>query len=164
MDDDSTPATRYLDALNLPYRLFKHPGPILSLEQAAAERGQSPQQVVRSILFRLNEAAYVMVLAAGPGQLPWQALRRYFGTSRMSMADPQTVLELTGYESGTVNPFTASAVPGKPLPIPVVVEAGVLKQSELSIGSGVRGLAIILPLPSLLAGLGEYRTAAFFKA
>ncbi len=164
MTSATSPAARYLDALGLPYRLFRHTQLIRSLEQAATERGQSPQQVVRSIVFRLNESEYVMVLAAGPGQLPWQALRKFFGTSRMSMADPQTVLELTGYATGTVNPFVASAVPGQPLPLPVVVEVGVLEQRELSIGSGVRDLAIILPLSSLLAGLGEYRSAHLFAS
>jgi prolyl-tRNA editing enzyme YbaK/EbsC (Cys-tRNA(Pro) deacylase) len=55
--------------MNIPYRLFRHAGPIESLEQAARERGQQPEQVVRSILFRLEKDKYLMLLAAGPAQI-----------------------------------------------------------------------------------------------
>ena len=52
----STPVSRVLDSENIPYRLFTHQGPIHSLEQAARERGQRPEQVVRSLLFRTHSA------------------------------------------------------------------------------------------------------------
>ena len=44
-----TSATDYLDAHHIPYRLFRHAGKVESLEQAAAERGQQPGQVVRIV-------------------------------------------------------------------------------------------------------------------
>ena len=97
---DSTPVTRALDALGVPYRTFTHPGPVHSLEQAAAERGQRPEQVIRSILFRLGEGDYVMVLVAGPGQLSWAVLRKHLGVSRMSMASEEEVLAATGAPRG----------------------------------------------------------------
>src|SRR5512146_3162723 len=81
----STPATLFLDSLGIPYRLFQHAGPVDSLEQAAAERGQRPQQVVRSILFRLAEDEYLMVLAAGPRQISWPALRRHLSQHRLTL-------------------------------------------------------------------------------
>ena len=63
---DETPVTRALDALEIPYRFFRHPGNVSSLEQAAQERGQEPEQVIRSIVFRLSQSEFVMVLVAGP--------------------------------------------------------------------------------------------------
>ena len=72
---DSTPVSEELSALGVPHRLFRHPGPVQSLEQAAAEREQRPEQVVRSLLFRLAEDKFVMVLIAGPAQVDWRALR-----------------------------------------------------------------------------------------
>jgi hypothetical protein len=47
-----TPVSQALAQMNIPHREFCHPGPVSSLEQAAAERGQQPEQVIRSILFR----------------------------------------------------------------------------------------------------------------
>jgi len=41
-----TPVTLALDMMGLPYRFFQHDGPIHSLEQAAAERGQPTRAAV----------------------------------------------------------------------------------------------------------------------
>ncbi len=91
-----TPVSKALSALDIPHFEFEHPGPVLSLEQAAIERGQSPDQVVRSILFRLTEEEHFMVLIAGPDQIPWPSLRNYIGQSRMTLANPEEVLKITG--------------------------------------------------------------------
>src|SRR5512135_189182 len=134
-----TPATQYLDSLGIPYRLFQHAGPVESLEQAATERGQRPEQVVRSILFHLPDGPYVMVLAAGPQQLSWPALRRHLSQHRLSLATPQEVLDVTGYQIGAVSPFGA-----RQGPLPVLIDRRVLDEEEISLGSGQRGLAIVM--------------------
>src|SRR5689334_9228520 len=100
-----TPVTRALDTLQIPYRVFQHPGPVESLEQAALERGQEPDQVIRSIVFRITADEYVMVLMAGAQQISWQALRKYLGVSRVTMATADELRETTGYEIGAVGPF-----------------------------------------------------------
>ncbi|HRJ45644.1 MAG: YbaK/EbsC family protein [Caldilineaceae bacterium] len=143
------PVSLALTALDIPHRLFVHPGPVSSLEQAAAERGQTPEQVVRSLLFRLEEGRYVMVLAAGPAQIDWTALRAHLGVSRLTTADRDEVQTVTGYPIGAVAPF------GMATPVPVLVDSSVAEQSEVSIGSGVRGTTVILSTADLLAALGE---------
>ncbi len=149
------PVSVALDALGIPHRIFTHPGPVHSLEQAAQERGQRPQQVVRSILFRLGEGRYAMVLMAGARQVSWPALRRHFGQSRLTMANEEEVLAVTGYQVGAVSPF------GLPAPIDVLVDDSVLAEEEVSIGSGARGTTIILRTEHLLAGLGEVVSGSF---
>ena len=101
----NSPVAAILADLGIPHRTFTHPGPVHSLEQAAAERGQAPGQIVRSILFRLGEGEYAMVLIAGPGQISWKALRTAFNRSRLTMADKDEVLDVTGYPIGAVAPF-----------------------------------------------------------
>lgn len=144
---DSTPVTRALDALSIPYRFFRHPNPVHSLEQAARERGQLPQQIIRSILFRVSEGSYVMVLIAGPTQISWPALRKRLGQSRLTMATEEEVLAATGYPTGAVSPF------GLPAPIPILVDESVLAQEEISIGSGVRSTTVIMRRADLLRAL-----------
>ncbi len=144
----TTPATQYLDSLGIPYRLFQHAGAVESLEQAAAERGQRPGQVVRSILFRLPEDLYVMVLAAGPQQISWPALRRHLSQHRLSLATPEEVLQVTGYQIGAVSPFGV-----RQGPLPVLIDRRVLDEEEISLGSGQRGLAIIMRSQDLLRAL-----------
>ncbi len=153
--NEAPPVSHFLSTHTIPHRVFRHPGPVTSLEQAAQERGQQPAQIVRSILFRLGQAAYAMVLVAGPGQIDWRALRRFVGQSRLTTASEIEVLEVTGYPIGAVAPF------GVPHPLRVLVDASVLAQREVSIGSGVRGTTVILRVDDLMRALGDVETGQF---
>ncbi len=154
MSEARTPVGRALAAAGIPFREFQHPGPVLSLEQAAQERGQRPEQVVRSILFRLGADEYAMVLVAGPQQVDWKALRRYLGRSRLTTASAEEVRLITGYEIGAVSPF------GLPRPMRVLLDESVARETEVSIGSGVRGTTVILATADLLRALGGGDPAA----
>jgi Cys-tRNA(Pro)/Cys-tRNA(Cys) deacylase len=151
----STPATQALEELGIPFRLFQHAGPIDSLEQAARERGQQPGQVVRSIVFRLAEEEYVMVLLSGPGQVSWSVLRRYLGRSRLTMANGEELRLVTGSEPGTVSPF------GLPRAMRVLVDESVFENEDVSLGSGVRGLAIMMRVGDLLRAVKEVEVGKF---
>jgi prolyl-tRNA editing enzyme YbaK/EbsC (Cys-tRNA(Pro) deacylase) len=126
-----------------------HPGPVHSLEQAAEERGQAPEQIIRSILFRLALGEYVMVLMAGPQQISWTALRSYIGRSRLTMAKREEVLQATGYELGAVAPF------GLPQPMRVLADPSIFTPDEVSIGSGVRGTTIVMQTADLRRALPD---------
>ena len=154
MTEISTPVTRALDAQNISYRIFQHPGPIESLEQAASERGQTPDQVIRSIVFRLSQDEYVMVLMAGAAQVNWGALRKYLGVSRVTMATPDELRTVAGYEIGAVAPF------GLPRPMRVIADPRVFEPDEISIGSGVRGITVILSSQALQRALGDIEITA----
>lgn len=156
--EDSTPVTRALTALNIPHRLFRHPGPVHSVEQAARERGQKPEQIVRSIVFRLAENDFVMVLIAGTLQVSWPALRRYLGQSRLTMASEPEVLSVTGYPVGAVSPF------GLPAPMRVLADQSALAQAEISIGSGERYATVILRREDLVKALGPIEIGAFAQS
>lgn len=155
MEPSPTPAVDYLRQRSISFQLFQHTGPVESLEQAAVERSQNPQQVVRSIVFRLAEGEFIMVLMPGPGQIPWKALRQYIGQSRMTMANEEELLEATGYRPGTVNPF------GLPQPMRVLIDQGVIDQPQVSIGSGKRGLAILIRPADMLAALDQVEIVNF---
>lgn len=150
-----TTVTRDLDARGVSYRLFAHPEPLHSLEQAARERGQRPEQVVRSILFRLSAGEFVMVLVAGPGRISWIALREYLGVSRIRMAKEEEVLAVTGYPLGAVSPF------GLPEPVRVLVDESVFTEEQVSLGSGVRYVAVILCSSDLRRALGDVEVGKF---
>ena len=154
---DTTPVSRALDAKNVPHRLFRHPGPIHSLEQAAEERGQRPEQVVRSLVFRLAEDEFVMVLIAGSQQVSWRALRQYLEQPRLTTASREEVKRVTGYKLGAVSPF------GLPAPMRILVDESVRRPEEVSIGSGVRGTTVILSTEDLMRALGEVEVVRLGK-
>lgn len=149
------PVSQVLLEKHLPHRVFTHPGPVTSLEQAARERGQRPEQVIRSILFRLSETDFLMVLMAGPAQIPWKTLRKHVGSSRLTMANEEEVKAVTGYEIGAVGPF------GLPAPVRILVDSSVLAQEEVSLGSGVRGTTIFIKVADMMHGLGDVEVVDF---
>ena len=152
---DLPPVAHALDQLNIPYHLFRHSGPVHSLEQAARERAQSPDQVVRSIVFRAAKDDYVMVLIAGDRQVSWPTLRRHLGQSRLTMASEAEVLTATGYGRGAVAPF------GLPRPMRILVDDGVFIPEQISLGSGVRGTAIVMSSVDLKRALGDVEFGQF---
>lgn len=143
------PASLALQKLNIPHRVFQHTKHLESLEQAASERGQRPEQVVRSILFQIRTAEFVLVLVAGPAQVDWRKLRQLVGRSRIRMATEEEVLEVTGYRVGTVSPF------GLKNPVRVLIDTSVLAEEEISTGSGIRNLAILLKSQGLRRALEQ---------
>jgi Cys-tRNA(Pro) deacylase len=154
---ETPPVSLALEKLNIPHRVFRHETPVDSFEKAASDRGQRPSQIVRTILFRATEDEFALVLVAGPGQISWKLLRKILGKSRITMATEEEVLAVTGYRIGTVGPF------GLEKPVRVMVEAGVLQEEEVSIGSGMRDTAIIIKSNDLMKGLGDVEVVELFE-
>lgn len=152
-----TPASIALEQLNIPHQIFIHETPVTSFEQAAADRNQRPEQIVRSILFQIRPEEFLMVLVAGPAQIDWRKLRQLVKRSRIRMATEDEVLEVTGYRIGTVSPF------GLRNQVRVLIDASVLKEDEVSIGSGVRNTAIILKSADLQKALGDAEVVSLLE-
>lgn len=153
----TTPVSRDLAARGIPHLVLRHEGPVRSLEQAALERGQRPEQVIRSIVFRLGEGSFAMVLTAGAAKISWPALRAYFGQSRLTTATEEELLAVTGYSRGGVAPF------GLPAPIRVLIDREVLAEDHISLGSGVQGTTIMMRRADLMAALGDVEVGDFVE-
>ena len=149
MDTQKPPASVALDQLGIPHRLFHHEKPVTSFEQAASDRNQRPEQIVRSILFQVRPGEFVMVLMAGRDQVDWRKLRQLVKRSRVRMATEEEVLEVTGYRTGTVSPF------GVRSQVRVLLDASILREEEISLGSGIRNTAIIMKSEDVRKALGD---------
>lgn len=156
--DEKPPASIALEQLNIPHRVFRHEKPLLSFEQAAADRSQRPEQIVRSILFQIRPEEFVMVLVAGREQVDWKKLRKLVGKSRVRMATEDEVLEVTGYRVGTVSPF------GLKNQVRVLIDESVLNEEEISLGSGLRSMAIIMQSKDLREALSRAEIVSLLES
>lgn len=147
MPSIDSPATRDLSQRGIPFRAHVHSQPVSSLEEAAEARGLDPNQIVRSLLFRLEGGEYILVLMPGPQQVDWTKLRRHLGVSRVTTARPAEVERVTGYPPGAVSPF------GLRQQLRTLADAKIPDHEEVSIGAGIKNAGLILSSRALLEAI-----------
>lgn len=151
-----SPGSKYLSTINISFTEYTHPEKANSIEEAATQRNQTLNQVIRSILFRLDKERFVLILIAGKKQIDWKKIRKYFKVSRLTTASPDEVLNITGYKVGSVGPF------GLINDLEVFIDQRVTDTNEISIGSGIRGTTLIMKTKELLKAIGENATIGDF--
>lgn len=142
----TTPATEAADAHRIAYRMVHH-GPVSSAEEAARKRGISIGQLAKTLVVRVEEGSYVMVLVPGDRGMDYKKLRSHLGVRRLTMPDPAEALAATGYERGTITPLGAGDWP-------VLIDPMLMEHGEISLGAGVGGWAIHLDPTALVSSLG----------
>lgn len=119
--------------------------PTPTVEAAARAVSSQPEQIVKSILF-LVDGQPSLVIACGENTISTRALADYFGVGRkkVKLADPQTVLELTGFSVGAMPPF------GHHSALSTLIDRHVLEQAEVYAGGGSDSTLLRLPSRSIL--------------
>ena len=132
--EGSARAIAAITAAGVAHTVTRH-GPVHSLEEAAAERGMEPRDIVKTLVVRRGEDDFLFVLVPGDREISWPKLRGLFGASRLSMPDAQAAKDATGYERGTITPFGSSRA------WPVVADHTVTGRA-ISLGGGGHGVAL----------------------
>lgn len=146
MDDDgSSRAIAAADGLGLSYEVTRH-GRVGSLQEAAAARGISPHQIVKTMVVRVSADDHRFVLVPGDREIAWPKLRALVGVNRLSMPSADAAYEVTGYVRGTITPL------GSRTTLPVIADASV--QGPVSIGAGAHGVALTVDAAALVEALG----------
>lgn len=140
-----TPATRAVATAGIAFEVIEY-GRVDSVEEAAEKRGVPVDRVIKSLVVRLADGEYLMVLVPGDRVIDWPKLRALTGVSRMSLARADEAIEVTGYRPGTITPFGSKTV------LPVVADASM--DGLASIGGGAPGVAINVDAAELVKHLG----------
>jgi Cys-tRNA(Pro)/Cys-tRNA(Cys) deacylase len=144
-DLPDTAAVRELTSRDIPHRLVTY-GDVRSAEEAAEQRGIALSALAKTLVVRVEEGRYVLVLVPGDRGLDYPKLRAHLGVRRLTMPDPEEAKAATGYARGTITPFGAGDHT-------VVVDRALLDHDEISLGSGAQNWAIHLD-PAHLVTLG----------
>lgn len=105
--------------------------PTPTVETAAQAVGAHPDQIVKSVLFLIDDQP-VLAVAYGLAHIERRPIADRFqvGRKRVKLADAETVLRFTGYPAGAVPPF------GHPQPLPTLLDPGVLQYEQVYAGGG----------------------------
>ncbi len=142
--DRSADAIAAAEALGLAFEVTRH-GPVRSLQEAAAARGVPPAAVIKTLVVRLSDDDFRLVLVPGDREISWPKLRALLGVSRLSMPPADVARDVTGYERGTITPL------GSTRPWPVVADEHLA--GTVSIGGGAHGVALSVDAGDLVRAL-----------
>ncbi len=134
-EQPSSPAIDAASAAGVGFRLVHH-GKVASAEEAAEKRGISISQLAKTLVVRVEEDRYVLVLVPGDSGMDYKKLRDHLGVRRLTMPDPDEALAVTGYRRGTITPLGSG--------LPAILDRALLGHAEISLGAGVEGWAIHL--------------------
>jgi len=105
--------------------------PTPTVEDAARAVGTSSKQIVKSLLFLIDEKP-VLAIACGETRIDRRPIAQHFGVGRkrVKMADGDAVLKFTGYPIGAVPPF---GIPEQPS---TLMDARLFKHEVVYAGGG----------------------------
>ncbi len=144
----TTPTSRPLTPADLQAFMQENsiPGTILYLDQptptvetAAQAVGTAPDQIVKSILFLVDDQP-VLAINCGTAYIERRAIAHQYqvGKKRVKLASAQEVLSIAGYEVGAMPPF------GHRLPLPTLLDQRVLEQPVVYGGGGAENALVRL--------------------
>lgn len=97
--------------------------------KAAAALGLGIDAIVKSILLMTSEQEPVLVILLGKDKIDFQKVKKIIGAKDVLLAEPEEVLEITGYEVGGVPPISIYG-------IRTLVDKGVAEKEEVVCGGG----------------------------
>jgi prolyl-tRNA editing enzyme YbaK/EbsC (Cys-tRNA(Pro) deacylase) len=125
VNDSSPPSTgaptgeslvAYLRDLGVDAELLTPGVPMPTVPLAAAAIGVTEDQIIKSLLFRDSRGELVLAIASGTARIDRSLLATATGLDRPRLADPATVLAVTGFPAGGVSPVAHAT------PIRVVID------------------------------------------
>lgn len=118
-----------LAAKSIPHEILHLPSSSKTAQLAAEALGVDVGDVVKSLLFMLDERP-VLALVTGDATVDADALSRESGAAQVRLARGQEVREHTGYAPGAVSPCALATQ------VPVVADPGVFAPEVVYCGGG----------------------------
>ncbi len=112
--------------------------PMPTVPAAAQAIGVSEAQILKTLLFQDRSGKLVRVIASGPDRINRRLLVEAAQIVSPSLADPETVLNATGWPAGGVAPV------GSRVSLPTIVEARVMALEVVYGGGGTEHTLIRL--------------------
>jgi Cys-tRNA(Pro) deacylase len=143
-----THAIRMLDDLGISYRVLMHEHRAMNVEEAAAERDMTIEQIVKTLLVSRPNRRHVIALVRGDQRLSLKKLARLLGDKVLEMAPPEDVPRITGYQIGAVAPLGL-----RRSNVPIYVDEKILEEPRVSISAGRHDAGLELATEDLIRAI-----------
>ena len=135
-----TNAARFLDSLNIDYKLCEYEIDELDLsaESVAKKVNLPPGQVFKTLVARGDKTGVLMACIPGNSELDLKAMATVSGNKKVEMVHVKEIQQLTGYIRGGVSPI------GTKKHYPTFLDESAMKFPFISISAGTRGSQIFI--------------------
>lgn len=136
---------RYIDAYGLGASILPLSQQTATVGEAADALGVATEQIIKSLVFVLHGEP-LLVINNGLARVDRKKLAAHLGVGRkrVKFADPDRVLEITGFAVGSMPPF------GHRQPLPTLVDRAVVDLDEVYGGGGASDTMMRLATVDLL--------------
>jgi Cys-tRNA(Pro) deacylase len=141
-----------LAAKGIPHEILQLPSSSRTAGLAAEALGVDVGDVIKSLLFVLDDERPMLALVTGDATVDTDALARVTGASVVRLASAREVRESTGYQPGAVSPCALAT------DVPVVADPGVFTPEVVYCGGGTTTTMLKMRSADLDALLGARRT------
>ncbi len=144
-----TNAARLLDSLAIPYTLqaYEVDEEDLSAIHVAETLGLPAEQIYKTLVARGDKTGVLICCIPGPAELDLKALAQASGNKKVDLVPLKELLALTGYIRGGCSPLGMKKV------YPAYIDEAVLRQQEIIVSAGQRGLQLKIAAADLVTVL-----------
>jgi len=145
------PAHEYLDKHNIPYERAEFP-PTIEKGAASVARalGYNERQMIKTLIFELGYTGErILVMVGGDQNIVSGLLKKAAGSRNIKMAEFDAVKETTGYEVGSIPPFS-----WQPEGFRAFLDVSLMDEPVLGVGTGSWGHEILIT-PENLVGASD---------
>jgi len=141
--------SNYLQAHAIPGEIMRLSVSTPTVEAAAKAVGTSVDQIIKSILFIVDEQP-VLAIACGISNINRRVIAELYGVGkkRVKLASAETVYEISGYEVGAMPPF------GHRRPLATLIDLRVLNFTDAYAGGGAENALVHLNPQDILRVTG----------
>lgn len=140
MADSILPAHTFLDGLGTPYEKASFPpGTEKGAAQVARALGYRDRQMVKTLIFETDRQERLLVMVGGDQNIVSGNLKKAAGSRNIQLASPEVVKATTGYQIGSIPPFS-----WQPAGFRSLIEVSLLDEPVLGVGAGVWGNEILI--------------------
>jgi Cys-tRNA(Pro)/Cys-tRNA(Cys) deacylase len=140
------PAHSYLDLHHIPYTTATFsPNTPKGAVNVALALGINENQTVKTLIFSTDKGEQVLVMVGGNKNVISSHLKKVVGSRNIQLASQDTVLKTTGYQIGSIPPFS-----WQPKGFRSFLDLELLSEATLAVGAGVWGNEILIDPVDLL--------------
>lgn len=144
------PAHKFLDKLGIPYAKAEFPPEIeKSAASVARALGYNERQMIKTLIFELDTGERILVMVGGDQNIVSGLLKKAAGSRNIRMASFEAVKGTTGYEVGSIPPFS-----WQPDGFRSFLDVSLMEEPVLGVGTGQWGHEILITPENLVAASG----------